>query len=666
MMLRSTYLILTFLIAGCGYELDPADRAESLTPKVEVFFNFPGSEQANGIDTEVDDVVVQLIDRANATVDFAVMGFSRRSIIAALERAFYRGIRLRFVGNSRHAFGTVKGYLTLDRLNIPTQVGNQNHIMHDKFFVIDSRFTITGTGNITTTGFSRNDNNWVLIDSPQVAADFTAEFEQMFEGRFGFAKQRLDNGNSYQVGDTKVEVLFSPQEDAMGRILEAVNGAKESVEFFIFAFTKDQLGSLFIKKHQEFQQYNRCCDPSRQGSLTDVDRNICMQAVTCEAPFRERYVRGVIDRSQLHSNGPYHEVYRLLAFGVPVRMDGNDNSRTPGDYQAGGGRQHAKTLVIDGKTENPVVLTGSFNWSASATVANDETLLVLSGTHIGHQFADYFDYLFRMAKVIGNRWVGEAPMPGVKPIRPGSVVFNEIQWDGYNGRVDPAETANAESLRPQDFVYNDEFIELLNTTDQAIDLSMWTIATDDDFVVGLYPGTVIGPYERFLIVDHNTEAYDDLRPQFRDGAYLEPDFVMNNANDARFLRLNLHNARFRLRLIDPRGTVVDLAGNGAAPFTGGRTWTGNQSDPRNQYVQSMERIHFDCEGQTDCSPIQDGGLATSWRACTLSDDAGEKEQQQSQIRPSYRAHVFATPGQPNTGGEAYPLPPENWRVRPTP
>jgi phosphatidylserine/phosphatidylglycerophosphate/cardiolipin synthase-like enzyme len=201
-------LAMGLVCSGCNQELDPADAAQMMQPKVEVFFNYPGSSQANGTNPEADDIVVQMIDRANVTIDFAVMGFSRRSIVSALERAYHRGISLRFVGNSRHAFGTVRGYLTLDHLNVPTQNGNQNHIMHDKFFVIDSRFTITGTGNITTTGFSRNDNNWVLIDSPQVAADFTAEFEQMFAGRFGFAKKNLENGNLYQVGDSQVEFYF--------------------------------------------------------------------------------------------------------------------------------------------------------------------------------------------------------------------------------------------------------------------------------------------------------------------------------------------------------------------------------------------------------------------------------------------------------------------------
>ncbi len=653
-----TLLALSMAFTGCQTSLDSDDLAGMNTPKVEVHFNYPGSRQVNGINPHADDVVVQMIDRANATIDFAVMGFSRRSIVDALVRAYERGVHMRFVGNSRHAFGTVRGYLEMDRLNVPTQVGNQNHIMHDKFFIIDSRFIITGTGNITTTGFKRNDNNWVFIDSGQVAADFKAEFDQMFSGRFGFAKRNQENGNSYVVGETGVEVYFSPQEDAMGRILEAVENAKESIEFFIFAFTKDQLGSLFISKHREFQRYNACCDPAGRGDVTDDQ---CLQ-VTCETPFRPRYVRGVIDRSQLHSNGPYHEVYRLLAFGVPVRMDGNDNSRQPGDYQAGGGRQHAKTLVIDGNTDAPVVLTGSFNWSSSATVANDEVLVVLSGQNVGGQYADYFDYLWNMAKRIGNRYLGDRP-DSATGIKPGSVVFNEIQWDGYNGLVDPAETDNPDTDRADHFVNNDEFIELFNTTPYMIDLSMWTIATDDDFAVGLYPGTVIGPYEHFLIVDHNTEAYDDLRPHMRGGAYVGADFVMNTANDARFLRPNLHNARFKLRLLDPRGREVDVAGNGAAPFAGGRRAVGSGEDPRDQVVYSMERVHFDCGDDSSCTKIRNGADPASWAGCDLSGVSEEvKAQALSQVRPERQQHIVATPGQPNSGGEQFPREDPNWRA----
>lgn len=608
---------------GCEQSLDEADFDAQFQAEVEVYFNYPGSREANATRTTADDVLVQMIERAQVSIDFAVMGFSRRPVVDALVRAHHRGVRLRFAGDGRHMAGNVYGYEELDAIRIETQIGNQNHIMHDKFFVFDSRFVLTGTGNITPTGFNRNDNNWILIDSPQVAADFTAEIEQMLAGRFGYGKERIDNGNRYRVGQTNVEVWFSPQEDAMGRMLEGIEEAQESIEFFIFAFTKDQVGSALIAKHLEFEQYNQCCDPSRQGALDEATRQECGITVICRTPFREKFVRGVIDRSQLHSNGPYHEVYRLLSYGMDLVQDGNDNSRQPGDYQAGGGRQHSKTMVIDARTEAPVILTGSFNWSSSATLSNDETLVVVADdTRISAQYAEYFEYLFAMGKAFGVDYVGDGRTEA------GSVVFNEIHWDGYNGEIDISDAGG-------DLVYNDEFIELLNTTDRTIDLSMWTIAHGTDFVVGLYPGTVIGPYERFLLLDHNTDPYDDLRPQFRGGAFQHPDFVMNNANDPRFLRLNLRNAHFELRLIDPRGTVIDQAGDGGPAFAGGRTSA--QGVEGGVVNRSMERVH----------PIIDGRDPDAWRACSAP--AGGEN-----VREAYRSIVIATPGEPNSGGEAFP------------
>ena len=357
------------LLSGCVSEVASDDLAQAKSPKVKAFFNFSGTRWNNSQDPEVDDLTIQMIDRATSTIDFAVMGFSRRVVIDAIVRAHHRGVRLRFVGDGRHMEGGARGYLELDDLNIPMIVGNQFHIMHNKFFIIDDRFVLTGTGNITPTGFVRNNNNYVFIDSPAVAADFKDEFEQMFDGRFGNAKRPLQNGKSYQVGDTRVEVFFSPQEDAMGRILQGMDEATHSIYFMIFAFTKDQVGSRLIRKHQEFTTYNRCCDPSREAerSADAALMDGCIP-LACEETFVRKEVRGVVDKSQLHSNGPYHEVYRLMVFGVPMRLDGNDNSRLPGDYQAGGGRLHSKTMISDAGTDHPKVLTGSFNWSSSRSV----------------------------------------------------------------------------------------------------------------------------------------------------------------------------------------------------------------------------------------------------------------------------------------------------------
>jgi phosphatidylserine/phosphatidylglycerophosphate/cardiolipin synthase-like enzyme len=108
--------------------------------------------------------------------------------------------------------------------HIPLVTGNSPHIMHDKFMVVDGRFVFGGTANWTDSDLRLNSNNFFLIDSGPIAADFTAEFEQMFGGRFGAMKTAIDNGRVYEIGDTTVELWFSPNEDAMGRMLELEPG----------------------------------------------------------------------------------------------------------------------------------------------------------------------------------------------------------------------------------------------------------------------------------------------------------------------------------------------------------------------------------------------------------------------------------------------------------
>ena len=92
-------------------------------------------------------------------------------------------------------------YLTLDRLNVPTQVGNQNHIMHNKFsLLIDTLSSLARA--ILLTGFGKNEQQLDPRRFTRSGARLQAEFDQMFDGRFGYTKERVNNNNTYTVGDT--------------------------------------------------------------------------------------------------------------------------------------------------------------------------------------------------------------------------------------------------------------------------------------------------------------------------------------------------------------------------------------------------------------------------------------------------------------------------------
>ena len=574
---------LLLLLLGCAP--DPADVDGTRGGRLDVYFNDPGTRMTNLWEPDALDVMIETVQGAGSTIDMAVMGFNRVELVETLVAAWDRGVQIRMVGDAAHVDNY--GYMRFRERHIPMTIGNMPHIMHDKYMIVDGRFVFGGTANWTDSDLRMNSNNFFLIDSPPIASDFEADFEQMFHGAFGDDKHEVDNERVYQVDDTTVETWFAPKEDAMGRILELVDGATDSVRFTIFAFTKDSLGSALVHKQQQFDEANAA------------------EGLTHDLPLDERRsIAGVIDQSQLHSNGQYHEVFRLLGAGVDLRMDGNDNSELPGDYQAGGGRLHSKTMVIDGGTDHPVVITGSFNWSASATQSNDEYMLVLRGGRVAKQFAAYFDYLWGSGRRLGVEHVGEGGLQA------GDVVINEIMWYGVNA---------------QDAAGNDEFIELRNLTDRWLRLDLWQIRTPYDVVVGLPPGSVVPPHGLFTILDHTLEPYADGEPQDELAAYAGGDLIVNAYNDNRQSRLYIKDMEMDMRLLDPDANVVDRVGDGGPPYAGGPLGDGSGR------VRSMERR----------ATPGDGALRESWYDCTL-DEGGRF------VNDGFKTRQIATPGESNS------------------
>jgi len=579
-------LLPLLLLASCAPPSE-ADLAATRGSRVDAFFNDPGARRDTVWYSDAVRVMIDLIDSADVSIELAVMGFSHADVIAAFERAWDRGVKLKMVGDAGHLNNA--GYQLFYERHFPIVTGNNAHIMHDKFMVVDDRFVFASTANWTPTDLENNSNNFVMVDSPLLAADFQAEHEQMWQGVFGHDKVEIKNGRSYAVGDTTVEVWFSPNEDALGRMVELVDAAEDRVSFMIFAFTKDQVGSAFIRKHEDLVS---------KGRVVDGDLSVG--------------VSGVVDQSQLHSNGQYHEIYRMLGAQIPLQLDGNDAGRQPGDYQAGGGRLHSKTMVIDPDGEDPVVITGSFNWSSSATQSNDEFMMVLHGRRVAQLYKDYFTYLWDNGRRTGAAWIGE------DGLQPGDIVIDEVHWYGVHAN---------------ELDGTDEFIELRNRTQRDIPLDLWQIANADDFVAGLPPGSILPAGGRFSIIDHVLEPYVDGVPQDEGSAFTSGDLVLNPFNDNRQARLYLKDQALELRLIDPNAALMDRAGDGNPAFAGGPT--GGLDSP----VRSMQRA----------DPPGDGAVPESWSASDVdlggSNVSAEPIDTDDPRGPTYRDLIRATPGE---------------------
>ena len=58
--------------------------------------------------------------------------------------------------------------------------GNLNGLMHHKVIIIDQKIVITGSYNFTAAAETTNDENVVIIFSPEVAAQYLQEFQRVY------------------------------------------------------------------------------------------------------------------------------------------------------------------------------------------------------------------------------------------------------------------------------------------------------------------------------------------------------------------------------------------------------------------------------------------------------------------------------------------------------
>ncbi len=183
----------------------------------------------------------------------------------------------------------------------------------------------TGSWNFTDGDTYRLNNNAIKIMSPELAQNYTAEFEKMFVDRkFGPNKPAGVPHPVLTIGGVNVENYFAPEDEVADKIIARLSQAKQSIHFLAFSFTHDGIGQSVI-------------DRAKAG----VE------------------VSGIFERTG--SETEFSEMGRLKSAGLDVMQDGNP-------YPL-----HHKVFIIDGRT----VIFGSFNFSENADSSNDENLLIV-------------------------------------------------------------------------------------------------------------------------------------------------------------------------------------------------------------------------------------------------------------------------------------------------
>lgn len=305
----------------------------------------------NDCSSNICQAILSEIKNAQTSIDIAAYGWvSIPEIDDALKAAVERGVKFRMV----YDFTARKSYYpntaqiarfaatTKNDLK-PGDSRMSEYLMHNKFMIFDGKKVATGSLNYSKTDFSEFNSNFIVfIDSPDVAKVYTDEFEQMLGGKFHTDKSKRTKYQSYNIGDSNIEVYFSPQDNVItDKVLGYVNNAKKYIYMPVFVITHKPLESALLKAKER-----------------GVD------------------VKLIVDATNVYATKS--SVQALRAAGVQVKVE---------NYA---GKLHSKSMIID----DEFILAGSMNFSRSGESRNDENMLIIQNPRLAVFYRDFFKYLW--------------------------------------------------------------------------------------------------------------------------------------------------------------------------------------------------------------------------------------------------------------------------------
>ncbi|MFZ2324039.1 MAG: phospholipase D-like domain-containing protein [Ignavibacteriaceae bacterium] len=337
---------------------------------MNVYFNYAvDNSVSTGENAQVVNIYQKFVDRINSaesSIDVALYSLSGTvgaNIANALIQAKNRGVKIRVIGEYDNR--TTAPWTTLTNNGIPLIFDNYDTanagdgLMHNKFAIFDNSDTSgtndwiwSGSWNATDPGNNNDAQNVIEIQDKSLANAYRIEFEEMWGSssdtpnssvsKFG-ARKSDNTPHRFNIAGTPVELYFDPSDNTTLHIGDALQSATTSINIAMLTFTRNDLAQILIDKKNDAKKVHVILDNN-----TDTGSEF----------------------SYLQSND------------IDVLLKGSAIT----------GLLHHKYAVIDGDNSfaDPIVVTGSHNWSSSAETSNNENTLIIHSKPIANLYLQEF------------------------------------------------------------------------------------------------------------------------------------------------------------------------------------------------------------------------------------------------------------------------------------
>lgn len=296
-----------------------------------------------------------------------------------------------------------RGRLTAAGAAVHNRFISPGALGHNKFLVVCDKSgkpeaTWTGSTNWTSTGLCTQTNNGLLVTNRRFAQKYFEQWERLRDAGSEFPKELLTSNSSPKPVKTKkssAEIWFSRTKGMVDlkALDEAINAAQDGVLFLMF----QPGGSGALKTIRDLAKANPALYVRGVVSTLPSDAADDESAVKVDLQVNGKRDGLTLDVVQPRGVNALANWAASVARREFLTMQGG---------VIGFAIVHSKIIVIDPFT-NPVVITGSHNFSGNASTANDENFVIvrdnpeLAASYAAHIMGVYDHY--RWQTLLGER-----------------------------------------------------------------------------------------------------------------------------------------------------------------------------------------------------------------------------------------------------------------------
>jgi len=128
----------------------------------------------------VEKIIHGRIEKAEKSIKFMEFSFTSDDIGEIMIKKFKEGISVQGVFEKKGSGTEYSEYIKMKIENLPVKLDSNKDVMHHKVIIIDDYRVITGSFNLSKNANRRNDENIIIIDSRELAAEYIKEFNRIY------------------------------------------------------------------------------------------------------------------------------------------------------------------------------------------------------------------------------------------------------------------------------------------------------------------------------------------------------------------------------------------------------------------------------------------------------------------------------------------------------